>query len=244
MGTMCGRFALDDKVNALITDFVMSGGELDDYVPASWVPSWNISPTDQVGVILESKKGDAPAQRRFEKARWSLIPSWSKTQKLKFPTFNARAEEAASKPMFKASVVSKRAILPANGYFEWQTVGKTKTPYFIHPEGDELMGLAGLYSWWADPSFDRDDPERWALSATILTADTIQTLADIHDRNPVMLPRELWAHWIDPTVVGDQKLLDEMIEVSKGVASTLVFDRVGPVVGNGPELIRPLEQTR
>lgn len=239
---MCGRFALDDKVNALITDFVRSGGELDDYIPATWVPSWNIKPTEKVGVLLESKKGDGPSQRRFETAHWSLIPSWSKEKKLKYPTFNARAEEAASKPLFKASVASKRAIIPANGYFEWQTVGKTKTPYFIHPEGDELMGLAGLYSWWADPAYDKDDPERWLLTATILTADTVQTLADIHDRNPVMLPRELWEHWVDPTVVGDQKLLDEMIGVSQGVAGTLVFDQVGPVTGDGPELIRPLSR--
>ncbi|WP_022880932.1 SOS response-associated peptidase [Gryllotalpicola ginsengisoli] len=239
---MCGRFALDDKVNQLITDFVMSGGRLDDYVPASWVPSWNISPTDRIGVILETKKGDAPPQRRFETAYWSLIPSWSKEKKLKFPTFNARAETAAEKAMFKPSVVSKRAIIPANGYYEWQTVGKTKTPYFIHPPGDELLGMAGLYSWWADPAYDKDDPDRWLLTATILTADTVQTLADIHDRNPVMLPRELWEHWIDPTVVGDQRLLDEAVAASLEVASGLEFTRVGPVKGDGPELIRPLEQ--
>jgi putative SOS response-associated peptidase YedK len=237
---MCGRFALDDKVNALITDFVMSGGRLDEDIPASWVPSWNIKPTEQIGVIFESKKGDEPSRRRFETAYWSLLPSWAKEKKQKFPTFNARVETALEKPMFKASAVSKRAIIPANGYFEWQTVGKTKTPYFIHPSDGEIIGMAGLYSWWADPSFDRDDPERWLLTATILTADTVQTLADIHDRNPVMLPREMWEHWIDPTVSGDQRLMDDAIAASMQVASELEFTRVGPVTGNGPELLEPV----
>jgi putative SOS response-associated peptidase YedK len=143
---------------------------------------------------------------------------------------------------FKASVASRRAIIPAIGYYEWQTnpVTKKKTPYFIHARDGELLGFAGLYAWWADPALERDDPERWHLTATILTSDAVQTLADIHDRNPVPLPRDLWDHWVDPTVVGDQALLDEAVRAALPVAGDLVFDRVGPVTGDGPELIRPV----
>ena len=145
--------------------------------------------------------------------------------------------------MFKASVASRRAIVPAIGYYEWQTdpVTKKKTPYFIHLPDGELMGFAGLYAWWADPAKDHGDPERWHLTATILTADAVQTLEHIHDRNPVPLPRELWDHWVDPTVVGDQALLDEAVRAAVGVAESLAFDRVGPVTGDGPELIRPID---
>lgn len=234
---MCGRFAMDKETDDMIQEFVAEGGDF-----RNWRPSYNISPTDQIPVFLESKRKDEPSVRRLELARWSLVPSWSKELKTKVPTFNARAETAAEKPMFKASVASRRAIVPAIGYYEWQTdpVTKKKTPYFIHARDGELLGFAGLYAWWADPALERDDPERWHLTATILTSDAVQTLADIHDRNPVPLPRELWDHWVDPTVVGDQDLLDEAVRAALPVAGDLVFDRVGPVTGDSPELIRPL----
>ncbi|WP_223692375.1 SOS response-associated peptidase [Leifsonia poae] len=235
---MCGRFAMDKETDDMIQEFVAEGGDFRD-----WRPSWNIAPTDPIPVFLQSKKRDEPAVRRVEVARWSLTPSWSKELKTRVPTFNARAETAAEKPMFKASVASRRAIVPAIGYYEWQTNTDTgkKTPFFIHARDGELLGLAGLYAWWADPALGRDDPARWHLTATILTSDAVQTLEDIHDRNPVPLPRELWDHWVDPTVVGDQALLDEAVRAAIPVANDLVFDRVGPVVGDGPELIRPLE---
>jgi putative SOS response-associated peptidase YedK len=234
---MCGRFAMDKETDDMIQEFVAEGGDFRD-----WRPSWNIAPTDPMPIFLESKKNDEPPVRRLELARWSLVPSWSKELKTKVPTFNARAETAAEKPMFKASVASRRAIVPARGYYEWQTdpVTKKKTPYFIHAADGELLGFAGLYAWWADPALSRDDPDRWHLTATILTSDAVQTLEDIHDRNPVPLPRELWDHWVDPTIVGDQALVDEAVRAALPVAEDLVFDRVGPVTGDGPELIQPL----
>jgi putative SOS response-associated peptidase YedK len=65
-------------------------------------------------------------------------------------------------------------------------------------------------------------------------------LADIHDRNPVILPQRMWKHWIDPTVAGDQALVDEAVKADVAEAEALRFDQVGPVRGNGPELTRPI----
>lgn len=233
---MCGRFALDDKVNQLIVDFVDDGGDFRD-----WQPSYNIAPTQDVPVVFESTSRDGEIRRRAERARWSLTPAWSKTIGTKFPTFNARSETAAEKPMFAAAVKSKRALVPANGYYEWQTIGKTKTPYFIHPDGDELLMFAALYSWWADPAAPKDDDSRWHLTTTILTSDSVQTLSDIHDRNPVPLPRSAWEHWIDATVVGDQALVDWAVAEALPVADALRFREVGPVRGDGPELIEAVK---
>jgi putative SOS response-associated peptidase YedK len=263
---MCGRFALDSSTDALIREFVVAGGDYND-----WTPAWNISPTDPVAVIIETPRRDggddsdgsdgsdiesnereldaadrnadqeSDRVRRLEIARWSLVPSWSKELKMKFPTFNARSETAAEKSMFAASVRSKRAIIPATGYYEWRTDPDTnvKTPFFIRPADGELMAMAGLYTWWKDRTATGDD-DGWRLTATILTSDAVETLDHIHDRNPVPIPESFWDVWLDPTVVGDQGLVDEAVRAALPVAESLEWYEVGPVKGDGPELIERL----
>lgn len=228
---------MDKETDELIAEFV---GEHGIANLQNWRPAYNIRPTDDVPVVIESAK-QGQRVRRLETARWALVPSFSTQLKTAHPLFNARSEEAASKASFAPSVRSRRAIIPATGYYEWQTIGSTKTPYFIRLPG-ETMGLAGLYSWWADRSKDKSDETRWHLTATILTSDAVRTLEHIHDRNPVPIPREFWDHWLDPTVVGDQSLLDEAVRAALPVAETLEFYEVGPVKNDGPQLIEPVGQ--
>lgn len=219
---MCGRFAVDSEVNDLIEEFVATGGN-----PNDWRPSYNIRPTEPVPVVIESDKtGDIV--RRLELARWSLVPGWSKELKSKFPTFNARSEDVATKASYKASVVSKRALIPATGYYEWKTVGGTKTPYFIRP-AEGVVAFAGLYSWWRNPALADDDEARWVLSTTILTMPAVPHLADIHDRNPVPLPRDFWDEWLSPGIDGDQHLVDAAVALAVPVASGLTFHEVAPL---------------
>ena len=219
---MCGRFAVDSEINELIEEFVATGGDVND-----WRPSYNIRPTDPVPIVLESTK-TGEVVRRLELARWSLVPSFSKELKLKYPTFNARSEDVASKASYKSSVVSKRAIIPASGYYEWRTVGKAKTPFYIHdPDGD--LAFAALYSWWRGPS-------DWVLTATILTMPSVPHLAEIHDRNPVPLPRSWWDDWLSTEIDGDQTFVDAAVAASIGKAQSLDFHQVAPLGENGPEL--------
>jgi len=230
---MCGRFAVDSEINELIEEFVATGGELND-----WRPSYNIRPTDPVPIVLESNK-TGEVVRRLELARWSLVPSFSKELKLKYPTFNARSEDVAAKSSYKSSVVSKRAIIPASGYYEWRTVGKTKTPFYIHdPSGD--LAFAALYSWWHNHALADDDPARWVLTATILTMPAVPHLAEIHDRNPVPLPRSWWDDWLSTEIVGDQGFVDAAVAASGSVAESLAFHQVAPLGEEGPSLIAPV----
>lgn len=241
---MCGRFAMDDTVNELITDFVTETGRRPDEWRPGWEPSWNIAPTANIPVLFESAKGGDTIEPRFETAYWSLVPSYSKTLKLKYPTFNARAEGITEKPTWKRPVELHRAIILANGYYEWQGVKGHKTPFFMHDPDEPIVGFAGMYSWWPDPEKDPDDDTRWTLTATILTSDAVQTLADIHDRNPVILPRQKWAWWTDPSLVGDQALVDEAVKFGVAAAGDLVFDEVAPIPSkaDGPELIIPVSE--
>lgn len=202
-------------------------------------PSWNINPTEQIPIVLESAKR-GPVVRRLESARWSLVPSFAKELASPYPTFNARAESAAEKPTFASSVASRRALVPATGYYEWHTVDATKTPYFVHSDDGLPLAFAGLYAWWKNPALAEDDPARWVLSATILTSDAQGPLARIHDRTPLALPEEWWDQWLDPHTTGDQALVDSAVAASRPVADTFRFHEVAPVRGNGPELIEPV----
>lgn len=203
-------------------------------------PAWNIKPTQFVPLVLESAKGDAEPLRRLEPARWSLTPSYSKELKTKFATFNARSETAAEKATFRGSVKSKRAILPADFYYEWHTEGKVKTPYAIHSPGDEVMAFAGLYTWWPDKSLPEDHADYWTLTTTILTRAAVGKVSQLHDRTPVTLPPSFWDEWLDAGQVGDQTLIDAAVAAATPVAEALLFYQVGPVRGDGPELVTPL----
>jgi len=134
---------MSQETDDLITEFVATGGDF-----RNWRPGWNIRPTQTIPVVIESAKGDEEPSRRLEPARWSLTPSWSKELKTKFPTFNARSEDIMGKATWKGPVRSHRALVPASGYYEWQTdpATKKKTPYFIHQPDGELLVFAGLYS--------------------------------------------------------------------------------------------------
>lgn len=232
---MCGRFVVAGERRDLLGLFEIEfeGDEL----PGD---SFNVRPTDQVKVVIDTEKDGAARVRRLESARWSLVPGFSTTLKTKVPTFNARSETAAEKPFFTASVRSRRAIIPASGYYEWKTVGKVKTPFYIH-SNQGMIAFAGLYSWWRDHSLADDDPARWHLTATILTRDAVGELAAIHPRTPVTLPQDWWADWLDPATVGDQSLVDAAVVASTPVAENLAIRAIAPLTNDDHEaLINPL----
>jgi putative SOS response-associated peptidase YedK len=231
---MCGRFIITDTAPDLVAmfDVEVEGENLPE-------PSWNVKPTEGIPVVLESAKQDPPV-RRLEAARWSLVPSGSPDLVPGYPTFNARAESVGQKPAFAPSVASRRALIPATGYFEWHTEGATKTPYFVASDDGLPLAFAGLYSWWRNPALADTHPARWVLTATILTTDAHGPLTEIHERMPVTLPEEWWDQWLDPRIVGDQALVDAAVLASHALAETLDFHEVGTVEGNGPELIEPV----
>jgi putative SOS response-associated peptidase YedK len=222
---MCGRYVVAKSADQLWDDYDID--VMGDELPG---PSWNIKPTQFVPIVVETVAGNHSIQRRLEAARWSLIPPWVTDGKPQFSTFNARSEDAALKASWKTSVKSKRCLFPADGYYEWVATGATKTPHYI--DGVENLTFAGLYSWWR-----ATESEPWLLTATILTMATVSELAEVHDRTPVTLPKEAWNRWLDPTVVGDQSVIDWAVDQAKPIASQLTHHPVAPLRGDGPTLI-------
>jgi putative SOS response-associated peptidase YedK len=183
MSGMCGRYLLTMTREVLERFLAISDAD-------QTAPNVDIRPTDSI-VVIEQKED----QRKFEVARWGLIPEWAKDCKIGLKMINARAEGIADKPAFRNVFRKHRVLIPANGFYEWKTVEghKKKQPYKFSLRDDSLFAFAGLISYWHD-----DDAEKWMRSASIITCDANALVAEIHDRMPVMLPRQLEARWLDP----------------------------------------------
>ncbi|MFT4220251.1 MAG: SOS response-associated peptidase [Microbacterium sp.] len=241
---MCGRFVVADVGSELVT--VLRVDLEADQLPA---PSYNVAPTDRVAIVLDSAKTDPPT-RRLEPARWGLVPAWAKDVSIGARAINARAEELEAKPMFRRALDKRRAVVPATGYYEWKHVpgpdGKLqKIPHYIHPAGGDPLFMAGLYEWWKDASKPDDDPDRWLLSFTILTRDSIGEFGSDHDRMPLLLAPDFADAWLDPTTGNVRDILDAAIDAAPEIAATLdshvVSKAVGNVRNNSPALIEPVD---
>jgi len=243
---MCGRFVVAKTSGQIATIFEVD--EVIDDLPTSF----NVAPTNRVPIVVdrafEKDEDGAPLgdiSRELHAARWGLVPRWSKSPTDGSPLINARMETVLEKPSFKDSVVRRRCLVPASGYYEWVVnPDGSKQPYYVNAGSDGMFGFAGLFEWWADPSKKPGDPGRWLLSTTILTKPSAPELAHIHERNPVFLSGDTLDFWLDSSVEGDRDLLASIAHDSDLVAGDALFHRVDSAVGrvssSGPELIRAI----
>jgi putative SOS response-associated peptidase YedK len=152
---------------------------------------------------------------------------------------NARSETITEKPSFKKAASRRRCIVPADGYYEWEKRDGAKVPYFLHL--DEVVAMAGLYELWRDPAKADDDEDRWIWSVTVLTAPAADALGHIHDRSPVVLPPDLRASWLDPTVTDLGAVQDMLAAVPEPRLEPYeVSTAVNSVKNNSPELLLPV----
>lgn len=194
---MCGRFVAGSPPVLLAEHFDVDEVRVDD-VP----PSWNVAPTERVLAVAEHG-----GRRLLGSFRWGLVPSWAKDDTGGARLINARAETLAAKPAFREAFARRRCIVPADGFYEWRrTAGARKQPVLVaRPDGTPLA-LAGLWEVWRD----RAEPARVVKTCTIVTTAANGRLAPLHDRMPVVLPREAWGRWLDPAerdLGGLQRLL-------------------------------------
>ena len=223
---MCGRYASSRDARDLASAFSVEEPP-EQVLP----PSWNVAPTDPVYAVLQ--RGDVRALRVL---RWGLVPSWAQSAKGAARLINARRETVTSKPAFRAAYARRRCLLPADGYYEWQRDGTRKQPWFLAPRDGEPLAMAGLYEVWAPPE---GGDRLW--TCTVITTDAADELGHIHDRTPLVVPRDAWDRWLDPELEdpGEDVLVP-------GVSGRLDAWPVGPAVGNvrnnGPELVAPVSE--
>ena len=180
---MCGRYRLSRRKQIIEEHFDSVSGEED------WTPRYNIAPTQPVPIIRQHPKEPV---RESSLVRWGLIPSWSKDSSASAKMINARSETAATLPAFRDAMKSRRCIIPADGFYEWQKKGKAKQPYCFEVNEGSLFAFAGIWDRWKDPS------GQWVKSCSILTTTANAVTSAVHDRMPVILDPDSYDLWLDP----------------------------------------------
>jgi putative SOS response-associated peptidase YedK len=217
---MCGRYASSRRPEDLVSYF-----EVEEPPEEVLEPSWNVAPTDPVYAVVQREK------RQLRVLRWGLVPSWSKDAKGGARLINARMESVKDKPAFRKAFATRRCLLPADGYYEWKQDGTTKQPYFV--TAADPLAMAGLYEHWKSPEGE------WLSTCTVITTDAPDDLGEIHDRTPLLVPREKWALWLDPSVPDPGEGL--LVPGTPGrLEAWPVGKEVGNVSNNGPELVEPI----
>jgi putative SOS response-associated peptidase YedK len=211
--------------------------------PADGVDSRDDATREQARVRAAAGRAAAsPAERELRIVRWGLVPFWAKDVKIGSRMINARAETVAEKPAFRRAFAKRRCLLPADGYYEWQSIpGAAKQPMYITRGDGRSLAFAGLYELWRDPVVGRDDEDAWLWTATVITTSAPDELGMIHDRMPMIIDPAGWDDWLDPanSEVADLRALLAPAAVS-GLTTYPVSTAVNSVRNNGPELIEPV----
>lgn len=195
---MCGRFALAVDSKKIQEHFD---------IPKMLIevsPMYNIAPQSFVPVIYEQK------DIQIREMKWGLVPSWSREPKVKFSNFNARSETIQTSAAYRNSFATKRCLIPATGFYEWQVQDDgTKKPLHIHLSSNTMFSFAGLYDIWTDI----EGKELW--TCTILTREANDFMKLIHDRMPVILQKEAYIPWLENTTSASDKM--SIIQSSKDI---------------------------
>jgi putative SOS response-associated peptidase YedK len=185
---MCGRFVLLTDLSVIIKAFNIQD------VACEYKPSNNICPGQEIAAIINDGKNSLVCYR------WGLIPSWAKDPSIGNRMFNAKAETIMEKPSFEDAFKKRRCLILADGFYEWQKLGRIKKPLRFSLKSGEPFGFAGLYESWISPD------KKPIHTCTIITTEPNEVTGPFHDRMPVILPKGQEAVWIDPDN-HDQKVL-------------------------------------
>lgn len=177
---MCGRYELSSHPAAIALAFGLA------HAPDIH-PRYNIAPTQRIPIVRLDNTGG----RELVQVRWGLVPRWAKDPSIGTRLINARAETVAQKAAFRTAYARHRCLVPANGFYEWQSLLGGKQPLHIGMADDAPFGMAGLFDRWLSSTGEVLD------TCTIVTTAANETLRAIHDRMPVIIPAESFARWLD-----------------------------------------------
>ncbi|MCB1865908.1 MAG: SOS response-associated peptidase [Chromatiales bacterium] len=179
---MCGRYTNHTPSYRFSRILGIEGSGVPDLPPR-----YNISPGSHVLAARE----DSDAGPQLVMLRWGLVPFWAKEPSIGNRLINARAETVASKPAFRAAFRHRRALVCADGFYEWAVVAGGKHPHHFRMRDGEPFFFAALWERW-----DREGPV--VESCTLITTTANECVSAVHDRMPVILAQKDYAKWLDP----------------------------------------------
>ena len=223
---MCGRFSLTGDL-----DFYAEYFAVDEVVTPALEKRWNVAPTDPVYVVAERDE-----KRLLGTMRWGLIPHWAKDVNER-GQINARVERVATNNTFRDSFARRRCLIPADGFYEWGPHEEGRHPHWIYRADGHPMVFAGIWAVRQD-----HDTGEWLRSCAIITRQAEGVVSPIHDRMPVVVPREAWDTWLDRQMNDPEAALDLIRDVEADVLMEhRVSKAVNSVRNDGPHLVEPAE---
>ncbi|MCC6708376.1 MAG: SOS response-associated peptidase [Gammaproteobacteria bacterium] len=218
---MCGRYMLARDAQSLAEEFGVSA-------PDRLAPRYNISPTQPALIVREVDR-----KRVAALVRWGLVPFWADDISIGQRMINARSETVADKPAFRAAFRRRRCLVPADGYYEWQSRDGRKQPYLIAPADGGCFALAGLWEHW-----QRDGNELETMS--LMTCAANAALGVIHDRMPVVIARADYGRWLSGDTPAAQ--LQDLLKAASDdyFVARAVSTRVNSPRNDDIECIAPL----
>jgi putative SOS response-associated peptidase YedK len=240
---MCGRYAATKDPAKLIEEFdaidLTEGHARADH---NLAPTKNVvtvvqrHPRDEDGEVLE----DEPAERSLRMMKWGLVPFWAKDPSVGSRMINTRAETAAEKPAFRRALVSRRCLVPADGWYEWRRTGKEKEPFYMTAPDDSSIAFGGIWESWRPK--DGSSDEQPLITFSIITTDAAGQLTDVHHRMPLIVPRSHWDGWLDPD---REDVKDLLVPTPDDIVDSLELRPISTLVNNvrnnGPELLERVE---
>lgn len=227
---MCGRYTLSEEDHINIK-FQEAGYNFDEFshIRRVWRPRYNIAPSQDIPIILDE------APKTITTAKWGLIPSWAKDEKIGNSLTNARAETVAEKPAFRTAYRKRRCWVPADGFYEWKKTPLGKQPYRFTMKDGSLFFFAGLWEVWKNPKNGED-----LRTVTLITTEPNAVTQPVHDRMPVILTPEHRDAWLskETPVEALRGLL--VPYPAEAMQATPVSPQVNSAKYDGPELIKPL----
>lgn len=198
-----------------------------------WSPRYNIAPTQLVPVVRQNQ---GEPFRELSLMRWGLIPSWEKDSSGAARMINARSETVAMKPAFREALQSRRCVVPADAFYEWQRIGKSKKPYCFEVNEGELFGFAGIWDRWKDPSGN------CVKTCSILTTTPNAVTSAVHDRMPVILDPDNYDLWLDPGM-HDASAASELLKPygAQFMRCYPISSRINHVANDDEECSAPVE---
>jgi putative SOS response-associated peptidase YedK len=219
---MCGRFTLTHPTEALAHLFDAVPGN--DLPP---VPRFNVCPTQTVPVVTSDG-----GSRRLRAMRWGFLPAWYKTPADGPLIINARSDTIATKPAFRDAVRARRCLIPASGFYEWETgEGGVKLPWYFTRADAAPMALAGIWQRWERDGMAFD-------TCAIVSTEAGPGMRGLHHREAVLLEPADWPLWLGEAGHGAAVLM------RASAPDVMTAHRVGREVNSnrseGPGLIVPV----
>jgi putative SOS response-associated peptidase YedK len=176
---MCGRYSVTPKAKGNSKTAKLLAVKFDE-------GKYNAAPSQSLPVVTNDKPDS------IQLFSWGLQPFWAKDVKSIKRFINAKAETLTEKPSFRHLLSSKRCLVPADGFFEWQVTTAGKVPHRILLKNEELFSFAGLWDEWTDKSTGNI-----LHTYTIITTEANDLVKPIHDRMPVILSPEAEELWLN-----------------------------------------------